>query len=57
MQKWGQETHMRGKRKRKEYAPEPKTARVPGIQMQNDIQGRDCIASQTWRKCLAVVST
>ena len=55
MQKQGQETGMRGKSKRKEYVPEPEIVCVPGVNMRNDIQGRDGIVSQTRRRCLAVV--
>ena len=57
MKKWGQETQVRGKNKRKEYVPEPEMVRVLDVQTQNNIQGRDSIASQMRRKCLAVVDT
>ena len=35
MQKWGQETRLRGKSKREEYVPELKKIPVLGVQMQS----------------------
>ena len=48
---------VRDKSKRKEYVPKPETVRVLSVNMQNEIQGRDGIISQTKRKCIAVADT